>query len=39
MRKPLTFDLRTEGQNDRNPAIQAEIERARQDSNLRPSVP
>jgi hypothetical protein len=34
MRKPLTFDHRTEDQNGRNPRIQAKIERAREDSNL-----
>jgi hypothetical protein len=33
--KGLTFDLATEGQNHRNPSSQAELERARQDSNGR----
>jgi hypothetical protein len=32
-RKHLTFDLATEGQDHRNPSSQAEIERAREDSN------
>ena len=30
----LDLDLATEGQDHRNPSIQAEIERAREDSNL-----
>jgi hypothetical protein len=34
VRKRLTFDLATEGQDHRKPSIQAEIERAREDSNL-----
>jgi hypothetical protein len=34
VRKHLTFDLATEGQDHRNPSIQAKIERAREDSNL-----
>jgi hypothetical protein len=34
VRKHLTFDLATEGQDHRNPSVQAEIERAREDSNL-----
>jgi hypothetical protein len=34
VRSHLTFDLATEGQVDWNPSLQAEPERAREDSNL-----